>query len=999
MRKIKSFFAVVALLLTASVAFAQNVHVTGSVREANGDAVSGAAVQLKGSTTTYAMTDALGGYKITVPANGTLVFSCLGYKTAEIAVGGRQVIDVTLESDAEQLSETIVVAYGTVKREAVTGSVSSVKGDVLAAAPVTSVDKALAGKLAGVAISATSGQPGAITQIRIRGNGSINASNAPLWVVDGIPVLTGNIGYESNSNSALTGLNPNDIENITVLKDAAAAAAYGSRAANGVILVTTKSGKEGRSQFNVRAKYGINWLQPDSGFRMMTASEFLGWSRDAIRNAGTDPDNPASGSYYRPLSLLNNKLYNPLHEFTRLGNTQEYEVSANGGNNKAKYFSSFSYQKDQGVFYGVEFQKLQGRINASYKLLDNLETGVRFNLAYTEQSDVPMQSLYTASPIWTGQTTMPWLPLTDENGKFVGNSAVNSGENPRATAENDEKWDHTFHLNGTVNLKWTPIKNLDIETRNSMESFFINSRTWYTPAAHDNAYANQLETYDRQVHQLTTSNTITYQNVFGGYHSLRALVGQEAMRYNSSSISHYSPEVDPNMPYHNTADQTTTEISQGLSAETMLSFFAIADYNYDNRYFLQANFRRDGSSLFGADNKWGNFWSASASWNITNEQFLRSAKAISLLKLRASYGVNGNNGISPYQAFGLYGAAIYNGITGYLPSQLENRVLSWERNKTANFGLDFGFFNNRLNGSIDVYNRLTADLLLTKQIPQTSGFSSIFSNVGSMVNGGVELQLEYNIIHNTNMLWSIGGNVAYNKTQILDLGGDEFIGTDVRQVVGRSMYSYYLYDYYGVNPTNGEALWVASIDEETGEKTLTNDYNKARRYYAGSPEPKFIGGFNTIFQWKGLALSAFFEFKAGHNVLIWNENHYLQNDGQSVARNQFASALNYWKMPGDTGCNPKPVAGNSTNSNDWTIDRWLENASYLRVKDVTLSYTLPQTLTKKIGMNNVRFYVSGLNLYCFNDVNFWDPEQGVTGITAGQYPMTKSVVGGIEITF
>ena len=518
MRKIKSFFAVVALLLTASVAFAQNVHVTGSVREANGDAVSGAAVQLKGSTTTYAMTDALGGYKITVPANGTLVFSCLGYKTAEIAVGGRQVIDVTLESDAEQLSETIVVAYGTVKREAVTGSVSSVKGDVLAAAPVTSVDKALAGKLAGVAISAT--------------------SNEPLWVVDGIPVLTGNIGYESNSNSALTGLNPNDIENITVLKDAAAAAAYGSRAANGVILVTTKSGKEGRSQFNVRAKYGINWLQPDSGFRMMTASEFLGWSRDAIRNAGTDPDNPASGSYYRPLSLLNNKLYNPLHEFTRLGNTQEYEVSANGGNNKAKYFSSFSYQKDQGVFYGVEFQKLQGRINASYKLLDNLETGVRFNLAYTEQSDVPMQSLYTASPIWTGQTTMPWLPLTDENGKFVGNSAVNSGENPRATAENDEKWDHTFHLNGTVNLKWTPIKNLDIETRNSMESFFINSRTWYTPAAHDNAYANQLETYDRQVHQLTTSNTITYQNVFGGYHSLRALVGQEAMRYNSSSGDH-----------------------------------------------------------------------------------------------------------------------------------------------------------------------------------------------------------------------------------------------------------------------------------------------------------------------------------------------------------------------------------------------------------------------------------------------------------------------------
>lgn len=998
MRKIKSFFAVVALLLSATVAFAQNVQVAGTIKDANGDVVAGAAVQLKGSTTSYAMTDALGGYKISVPSNGTLVISCLGYKTAEIAVGGRQVINVTLETDSTVLEETIVVAYGTVKREAVTGSVSSVKGETIAAAPVTSVDKALAGKLAGVSISSTSGQPGAITQIRIRGNGSINASNAPLWVIDGIPVLTGDVSYESNQNSALTGLNPNDIENITVLKDAAAAAAYGSRAANGVILVTTKSGKEGKAQFNVRAKYGVNWLQPDSGFRMMTASEFLGWSRDAIANAGVDPDNPASGSYYRPLSLLNNKLYNPLHEFTRLGTTQEYEVSANGGNNRAKYFSSFSYQKDQGVFYGVDFQRFQGRVNASYKLLDNLETGVRFNLAYTEQSDVPMQSLYTASPIWTGQTTMPWLPLTDENGNFVGNASVNSGENPRATAENDERWDHNFHLNGTVNLKWTPIKNLDIETRNSLESFFVNSRTWYSPVAHDNVYANQLETYDRQIHQMTTSNTITYQNIFGGYHSVRALVGQEAMRYDSHSIFHYSPVVDPNMPYHNTADQTTTEIGEGFSAETMLSFFAIADYNYDNRYFVQANFRRDGSSLFGADNKWGNFWAVSASWNISNEQFMQGAQAVNLLKLRASYGVNGNNGIDPYQAYGLYGASQYNGITGYLPSQLENRVLSWERNLTTNFGLDFAFFNNRLNGSVDVYNRLTKDLLLTKQIPSTSGFSTIFSNVGSMVNGGVELQLEYNIIQNRDMIWSIGGNVAYNKTQIRDLGGDEFIGTDVRQVVGRSMYSYYLYDYYGVNPTNGEALWVASIDED-GNKTLTNDYNKARRYYAGSPEPKFIGGFNTTFQWKGFSLAAFFEYKAGHNVLVWNENHYLFNDGQSIARNQFASALNYWKQPGDVGVNPKPVAGNTSNSNDWTIDRWLENASYLRVKDITVSYNLPQTLTKKIGIANCRFYVSGLNLYCFNDVNFWDPEQGVTGITSGQYPITKSVVGGVEITF
>ena len=1002
MRKIKSFFAVVALLLFGASAFAQTLQVSGTVKESNGDAVSGAAVQLQGSTTTYTMTDALGGYKISVPSNGTLVISCLGYKTVEVPVAGRQVVDVILESDAELLEETIVVAYGTVKREAVTGSVSSVKGETLTAAPVTSVDKALAGKLAGVSVSAASSQPGALTQIRIRGNGSINASNAPLWVIDGIPVLSGDVSGESNVNSTMTALNPNDIENITVLKDAAAAAAYGSRAANGVILVTTKSGREGRTQFNVRAKYGINWLQPDSGFRMMTASELLGYQRDAIRNAGDDPDDPTKG-YYRPLSLLSGKLYNPLHEFTRLGNTQEYEISANGGNNRGKYFSSFSYQNDEGVFYGVDFQRLQGRINASYKLLDNLETGVRFNLAYTDQRDVSMGSLAYTNPIWAGETILPWLPLTDENGKHVANPAVNSGENPRATAENDDKYDRTFHLNGTVNLKWTPIKNLDLETRNSMESFFVQSRYFFSPLAHQVPYCNQLETMNRQIHQLTTSNTITYTNIFGGYHNVRALVGQEAMTYNSYSNLQYSPVVDTAMPYHNTADQTQTEIQEGIGEETMLSFFGIFDYNYDNRYFFQANIREDGSSLFGADNKWGLFWSVSASWNIANEAFMRDLRNINLLKLRASYGVNGNNGIGAYNAYGLYGSAIYNGVTGYRPTQLENRVLSWERNFTTNFGLDFAAFNNRLSGSIDVYNRLTRDLLLTKQIPQTSGFSSIFSNVGKMVNGGVELQLDYNIIQNRDMIWSVGGNIAYNKTRILDLGGDPFINAnssgDIRYVVGEQLRTFHLADYYGVNPTNGEALWVAAVDEETGEKTLTNDYANARLYYCGCPEPKFVGGFNTVFQWKGLSLSAFFEGKAGHLVMVWNERHYLSSDGQQMSMNQFASGLNYWKKPGDTGCNPKPVAGNTSNSNDWAIDRWLEKGDYLRVKDVTLSYNLPQSLTKKVGINNFRVYVSGLNLYCFNDVDFWDPENGVTGISTGTYPMTKSVVGGIEITF
>ncbi len=995
MKKIKLILSAAAVLFGCVLAMAQNnIKISGSVLDQGGNPLQGAAVFVQG-TSQGASTDFEGNYSLSAPSNGSLVVSIIGYKEQVVAIDGRKTINFILEEDSEVLEDVVVVAYGTAKREALTGSVSAVKGETLASAPVTSVEGILQGKLAGVSISTNNGAPGANNYIRIRGNGSINAANAPLWVIDGIPVISGPMNMEGNDNtsSALTSLNPNDIESITVLKDAAAAAAYGSRAANGVILVTTKSGKEGQAAFTARAKYGANWLKNDSGYRMMNAKELLTWQRDAIINAGLDPDDP-SGDYYRPWSILNGPIYNALEDFTRIGTIQEYELSARAGSSRAKFYSSFSYQKSEGVFYGVDFQKLQGRVNTSYKLLENLEMGVRLNMAYTKSADVPMQSLQYANPLFAGQTWIPWEPTKDENGNFTFNPNVNSGENPRASAIYDDKYDTNWHINGIVNLRWSPIKHLDIETKNSIETFFISARIYDSPGAHEEAYAYQLEEQKREVIQLTTSNTITYGNIFGGYHNVHAIVGQEATTYDSAQHLMYSPRVDDSMPFFlDSVNQETTQIQYAESAESMLSFFGIADYNYDNRYFVQANIRADGSSLFGADNKWGTFGSVSASWNATNEQFMKGIKWLDLLKIRISYGVNGNNGISPYRAYGLYGSGIYNGINGYLPSQIENRRLSWERNKTWNGGLDFAFFKNRLNGSIDVYNRKTVDLLLTKQIPQTSGFSTIFTNVGSLKNTGVEVQLNYDIISKPDMLWSIGGNLAHNKTTILDLGGDEFLGTTVRQVVGKSMYTYYLYDYYGVNPSNGEALWV------TEDGSLSNKFQNARRYYAGSPEPKLTGGFNTSFQWKGLALSAFFEFKAGQQIQLLNEYYYLHNDGMDLTMNQMASALNYWKKPGDTGCNPKPVAGNTSSSNDRYSDRWLQDASFLRFKDITLSYTLPEKWTKKAYMNSVKVYVSGLNLYCFNNVNIWDPEHGTTGNTAGAYPLTKSFVGGIEITF
>ena len=993
MKKAKLFFSAILALLTVSLS-AQNVKVSGTVTDAsNGDPVIGAAVQLKGSTSNYTLTDSFGAYSISVPSNATLTVSCMGYVMAEVSVGGRQTVDIALNPDSQLLEETIVVAYGTAKREAVTGSVSSVKGQGLAEVPVTSVDKMLSGKLAGVQISMTSGQPGASSQIRVRGTSSINASNAPLWVVDGIPIISEGTSQMTNQSTSIATINPNDIESITVLKDAAAAAVYGSRAANGVILVTTKSGKEGQAQFDARAKYGVSWLQSDSGFRMMTSSELLAYQRDAIRNAGMDPDDP-TGTYYRPMSLLSLDQTNWIDHFTRPGVLQEYEISARGGTNKAKYFSSVSYHKNDGVFYGIDYSKFQARINADYKLLSNLETGVRINAAYTEQNDVPMEKLYYANPAWAGLTILPWIPKYDENGDFNVNIPSNSSQNPRATAAYDDQWSKSYRLNATMFLRWEITKHLVAETKNSAEVSFTKDRRYWSPKSHiKQAGRGNLQVINSQFENFTTSNTLNYTNIFGGYHSVRALLGQEANKFSKEFAYISAPSVDPQIPYVNTCDQSKTSTEQGFVNTSMLSFFGIIDYNYDNKYFAQLTAREDGSSLFGENNKWGFFWSASASWNISREKWL-SYRWLDLLKLRASYGVNGNDGISAYKAYGVYSTSTYNGTVGMLPAQPSNPYLSWEKNGTWNVGVDFGFLG-RIRGGLDVYSRKTTDMLLSKKVPQTTGFSTNFMNAGSMKNTGVELQLDGDIISNSDMLWTVGVNLAYNRTKILDLAGDEKIepSNAMHYVVGRSMYSYYLTDYYGVNPSNGEALY------RTENGTLTNNAAKARKYYAGSPEPKLIGGFNTTFAWKGFSASAFFEFKAGNKVFLVNEWSYLNSDGSEMTNNQMASSNNYWKKPGDNGVQPKPVAGQAVSSDAALSTRWLADGSYLRVKDLTLSYSLQERALRKLKVKGLKFYVSGLNLYCFNDINFWDPEQGVQGLTSGTYPLTKSFVGGIELSF
>ncbi|TLX71819.1 TonB-dependent receptor [Labilibacter sediminis] len=981
----------VLLVVGLQSVVAQTRYISGIVTDAvDGTSIPGVSILVKG-TNQGTITDIDGRYNISLPhLDNTLVFTFMGMATQEIRVDNQEIINVSMKTDAIGVEEVTVVAYGAVTREARTGSVSSINSDEIMDIPVTSAEKALAGKMAGVMVTSNSGQPGAETSIRVRGSSSIHAGNEPLYVVDGIPFESGNHSFFTNTGNALASINPNDIESITVLKDAAAASVYGSRAANGVILITTKSGAEGDSKYSVRAKFGVSQLANDNKYGVMTGEELLSFQRTAAINAGENPDDPTS-TYYRPMSLLEGPQTDWVDHLSRIGKSSEYELTAQGGSKKTKLYTSIGYSRSEGVYYGVDFSKLISRLNVEHKLSQKLTLSSRINGSYSETNDVPMQSLYFGNPSFAGMTIQPWTMAFDASGNHNTDIPENSNINPRATAEYDDRWEKQYKLLGNLSLEWKPLKALTLKTTNGVDLTFGNGRSYWSPEANPTE-GGTLQTSKSNLLTLTTSNTAEFKKVLND-NSIRILAGQEAMRSTYSLLYLYSPDVDPLVPYPNTASPIDDSGYYEESAETLMSFFSIADYNFKGKYYAQASVRYDGSSKF--SQPWGLFYAFATSWNMHEERFLKEVAAINLLKLRVSYGVNGNNNVPLYMQYATYDSGTSNGGSAWLPSNLANDNLSWELNKTWNVGVDFGLLN-RFSGNIEVYKRMTDEMLFDKSLSATSGFSSQWVNMGQLTNTGLEFQLNANIIHKGQWKWDAGFNIAFNRSEIISLGDktrEEYIpAPELFHIVGQPLLSFYIKDYYGVNPINGEALYRS----ENG--ALTNKYSEAVSVNAGSPEPKFTGGINTSLAWKGFSLNAFCEFKGGNYVLI-SDNIFLHADGSEMNLNQAKSALNHWKKPGDTQVHPKPVAGNSSFSNSSYSTRFLERGDYFRIKDVTLSYNLPNHFVTKAGLSSLRLYVSGMNLYTFHDVDFWDPERGVDGMGSGIYPMTKTLVGGIELSF
>ena len=993
----KRFMTLLALfvLVSSSWLHAQGVEITGTVTSSeDGSPLPGVSVVVQGTTIGTA-TNFDGIYELVVPEDAvTLVFSYIGMQSQEIAINGMTAINVVLNPDFFNLDEIIVVAYGQQAREAKTGAVGTVNSDQLRDIPETSIDKMLDGKVAGVVISSNSGQPGATNDVRIRGTSSIFAGSQPLYVVDGIPVMQGNQTYFTNTGNALAALNANDIKSITILKDAAAASIYGSRAANGVVLITTKSGASGKSKVTFRTSYGMETLANDNDFGVMPYNDWIDYQRTAIINAGRNPDDPANKKYYYPESYKDSTHTNWLDALTRNGAIYNAELSVEGGNERTTHYFSGAYKKHEGIALGTDIETFQGRINLDHQVNDWMKTGVRINAAHTIQNDMPMQAMYFVNPIFAGLLISPITPIYNDDGTVNLDIPSWGSTNPMATALYEDQWEIQDRFNGNVYLEFQLIEGLKLRTTNTYEYTGGEGRRYWSAKAEVGGEKGYLQSSMTKRGQMVTSNILTFNKAFGD-HNVQVIAGQEALKYNYTRYSITSPDVDEDIPFPTTSTAALDNGGYFETAYTLSSYFGLLSYNYSNKYYFQGSLRTDGSSRFGADTRWGTFWSAGLSWNLHNEAFLENLSMINQLKLRGSYGLSGNFEIGDYDQFGLYGSEEYNGQATLAPTQPANPDLGWETNAEYNGGVDFTIFE-RVSGTFEVYRRLTSNMLLDYPLSRTSGFASIRQNIGELSNTGYEIMLDGQIIRTSDFNFSLGVNIAHNTSEILDLGKDEeFINPGnnrIQHKVGESLYSFYLYDYAGVNPANGEGLWY----NEAGD--LTNKYSEARRFIAGSPEPKYVGGINTNISYKGLMLDVTLAFKLGHQVLV-EEHRYLNSDGNFWLKNQTNNGLDWWTTPGQIAKNPKPVADNSSNSYYYRSTRHMYEGDYLRIKNVTLSYSLPANIVERIHLANLRVFASASNMYTFHSVEFFDPERGVEGGGFGIYPQTKKFSFGLEVSF
>ena len=982
-------------------------------------------VMIKG-TSTGVYTDTDGRYIIPVPNPGSavLVFAGIGYTTVELPVNGRTTIDVTIAADAMQLDEVIVTGYGNMRRSEYTGSASSVNMTKMETIPTTSVGAKLAGATSGVQITSTSGMPGANETIRIRGMGSINASNEPLIVLDGIPMLSGNgarFSYANSGTSLLSTINSSDIETMTVIKDAAAASLYGSRAANGVIVITTKKGRSGKAQFSFSADAGIsdvaigldNWRPTKNGPErydlLYTAYHNKALRDPTILQAGQTAEQyaTAQANTYGSEPATGWEDWRGL--FFKKGSFQNYKLSVQAGNDKTKVYASLAYSKHEGITMRSAYDRYTGFVNVEHKE-GKFTMGASANFSISEQK-VNMEGTSYGSPLMgVAMTTTPSDFAYNPNGTI--NTTTGFKAFPSAMANPLNTLVHNWDANTIHRTMTTAFANYDIlpelAIRQTIAYDFINSdnRVWWSPKSNDGRTANGVfQRYSTNNRSFTSKTTLSYMKTFANKHNLDALVAYEIE--DRGRISMYVNGQDyPTDKLYETSTAAVTRASGDHSGSRLISYVGRVNYNYNSRYYFGVSFRRDGSSRMAPDERWGNFWSVSGSWRFMNEQFLSGIKHILTDgKLRASYGINGTMPNGNYDYFKLYGLGYkYAGASGMIQSSVGNEILTWEKNNAANIGAELLFFN-RISLNVDWYNRDTKDLIFATPLSRTSGFSTVDGNVAKMNNKGIEIELRSVNVDKNGFSWITSVNVSHNKNKVTYLSDEVARGTGYTinsnnihiHRIGDPYYSYYLYEYAGVDPATGQESYY--INRSGSGRQTTLKPADADKILIGTPNPKLTGGISNELQWKGFDLNFTFTYSLGGKVL--DRATWLQTNGGANPQYNIAAFNNpndMWKQSGDNAKLPKYDHGLQTVAVAST--RWMLPTDHLRLKNLAFGYTLPASVSKAASLSKVRVYMSASNLLTFKSKKlYFDPEGPIDGLYTYQTPPLKTVTFGLEILF
>ena len=1062
--------------LTATVAMAQEINVSGTVIDySNGEPVPYASVHLEG-TMTGTSTDGDGNYSIRLPHGGNLVFSSIGYITVKEAVNASMVLNIIMEPDTEHLEETIVVAYGTATKSSFTGSASMIGAETIESRVSTDVTAALAGTTPGVQIISSSGDPAAGGgTVRIRGIGSMSASNSPLYIVDGMPY-----------DGSIADINPADVESMSILKDASASAIYGARGANGVVLITTKRGA-GSSEAKIRfdAKWGSNSrLIPqydvitdpaqyyETHYRMMYNSQVYAGKSPSEAYAYADANlfnhnngglgyqvytipagekfigedfklNPSAvlgysdGEYYYiPDDWYGLTFSNSLR--------QEYNMSVSGAKDKLNYYGSIGYLNDGGIVSNSDYQRYTARVNVDYQAKPWMKVTSSMSYAHSDSQTASYSSSYGSSSNIFYVTNMmgPIYPLyvrdasgqiMTENGMKVYDSNQTNFIRPafvgNAVRDNEvnRKKTYTDFITGKWGLTLTPVQGLSLSaniglTNNNSRYNALYSRFGSQSSTDGLAYVSHDRTF-----AVNNQYLAEYKTDFGGSgHNLNVLAGYEMYKLKEQFLEGQNDHLfNPLVGELGNADGVSSRQTSSYTADYMTQgFLARVQYEYGNKYFASASYRRDGSSRFAPGHRWGNFGSVGAAWLISNESFMSGAGWISMLKIKASYGVQGNDDLYPGSNYArkFYPYAdnythSYNETTGEYSTDLAykgNEDLTWESSHSFNAGVDFEFFGSRLNGSAEYFSRKTVDLLYSKDVPLSAGNPTGYYpvNVGSIVNNGFELTLEGILINTSDMQWSLNMNLSHYRNKILSLDpsvSEEGIkGGNYIYKIGGSLYEAYMRKYAGVNPENGKAQWYRKVLNKdgawTGESEITETFADASQYELGSVLPKLYGGFGTTFKAYGFDLSAQFSFQLGGR---YYDGTYqaLMHTSSGIGTAWHKDVLDSWSETNKDSDIPR--LDGDTSVGQTAVSNYLISSNYLSVNNITLGYTFPESVTSYLKISGLRIYVAGDNLAVKSARKGVDPRYSMglgsltsgSGLNSGSYSAMRTVTGGITLTF